>query len=140
MLNSDDTNKNKFPFYFNNDNKNKYSQNKPYQVNNKKYDNIENNYIKGFNSNNNKININKYINNEIPKTSSKNKYDFNLNLSESSPNFNNNFIKKNYNNYSKNNHQTQKDIQDLLNPLKNNQKIASLFHINMKQIYSTIDQ
>jgi len=140
MLNSDDTNKNKFPFYFNNDNKNKYSQNKPYQVNNKKYDNIENNYIKGFNSNNNKININKYINNEIPKTSSKNKYDFNLNLSESSPNFNNNFIKKNYNNYSKNNRQTQKDIQDLLNPLKNNQKIASLFHINMKQIYSTIDQ
>ena len=94
MLNSDDTNKNKFPFYFNNDNKNKYNQNKPYQVNNKKYNNIENNYIKGFNSNNNKININKYINNEIPKTSSKNKYDFNLNLSESSPNFNNNFIKK----------------------------------------------
>ena len=76
-----------------------------------------------------------YFNND-----NKNKYDFNLNLSESSPNFNNNFIKKNYNNYSKNNHQTQKDIQDLLNPLKNNQKIASLFHINMKQIYSTIDQ
>ena len=41
MHNSDDTNKNKFPLYFNNYNKNKYSQNKPYKVNYKKYDNIE---------------------------------------------------------------------------------------------------
>ena len=50
----------------------------------------------------------------------------------SSPNFNNNirysnnFIKSNYNNYSENNHQTQKEIQGLLNSLKNNHKNSKI--------------
>ena len=85
-LNSEVTDKDKFPLNFNNYNKNKYSRNRPNEMSNKRYDYIENNYIKGFNTNNNYINnyINNdnYNNNETQKSFSKNKYDFILNKNE----------------------------------------------------------
>ena len=95
MFNSEDAYKNKFQLNSNDYNQNYYNQNRFYARSNKRYDNIENNYIKGFNINNNSINnINNKINYESSKILRKNNPDFHNNIR-----YPNEFQKDNYNNY-----------------------------------------
>ena len=69
-FNSDNSYKNIFPLQFNN--QNKYNQNRLYKTDNTRYDNIENNFIKSYNSNNNSNDKRNSINsNNINHQSSK---------------------------------------------------------------------